>query len=53
MSLSGSSQQVLPPLVVKVCQNFKHHKIPIEAAVYEELQPHGSSLLAIMAVLKL
>ena len=42
VSLSGSPQQVLPPLVVKVCQNFKHYKLPIEAAVYEELQPlHG------------
>ena len=42
VSLSGSPQQVLPPLVVKVCKNFKHYTLPIEAAIYEELQPlHG------------
>ena len=42
VSLSGSPQQVLPPLAVKICKNFKHYKLPIEAAIYEELEPlHG------------
>ena len=42
VSLSGSSQAALPPLVVKICKNFQHYKLPFEAAIYEEMRPlHG------------
>ena len=42
VSLSGHSHQSLPPLVVKICKNFQHYKLPTEAAVYEEIHSlHG------------
>ena len=42
VSLSGFSQDILPPLVVKICRNFQHYKLPFEAAIYEEMRPlHG------------
>ena len=42
VSLSGCSQHALPPLVVKICKNFQHYKLPSEAATYEEMESlHG------------
>ena len=42
VSLSGPSPKALPPLAVKICQNFQHYKLPIEAAIYEEMRSvHG------------
>ena len=45
VSLSGSprpSKSALPPLAVKICQNFKPYKLPREAFIYEEMESlHG------------
>ena len=42
VSLSGPSPKALPPLAIKICQNFQHYKLPIEAAIYEEMRSvHG------------